>query len=268
MIKNIIWQLIIVIAVFFYGCDALEYHPYDGNIKGETGINEKNMRLIEEKCKDKEVIRFAFMTDTQKDYDDTERFVNALNARGDVDFVVHGGDITDLGGTKEFMWMRDIMGNLNVPYVALIGNHDCLANGFEIFDKIFGKTDFAFTAGNVRFICLNTNAEMFDYTSPIPNFGFIEEEHNALDPEMKTVVLMHAPPYSSQFNDNVARIFQRVIAELPHLQFCAHGHEHELSVTDIFEDGVLYYGCPNIKERQYFLFTILKDKYEYELINF
>jgi len=260
--------LFLLVLLVLGGCDALEYHPYDAHIKGETGINAKNMKLINERCEGKETICFAFMSDTQKNYDDTERFVKALNKRNDVDFVVHGGDVTDLGGTKEFMWMRDIMNKLTVPYVALIGNHDCLANGTEIFNKIFGENDFAFTAGGVRFICLNTNAHMFDYTHPIPNFGFLEEEKETLSPEMKTVVLMHAAPYSDQFNDNVARIFQSTINNLPHLQFCAHGHDHELRIKDLFDDGIIYYSIPDIGKRQYFLFTITKDKYEYELINF
>ena len=34
--------------------------------------------------------------------------------------------MSDFGVTDEFLWQRDIMNKLRVPYVALIGNHDCL----------------------------------------------------------------------------------------------------------------------------------------------
>ena len=37
--------------------------------------------------------------------------------------------MSDFGLTKEFLWQRDIMNGLHVPYVALIGNHDCLGTG-------------------------------------------------------------------------------------------------------------------------------------------
>ena len=69
------------------------------------------------------------MGDSQRWYDETEDFVKEINKRNDIDFVIHGGDMSDFGLTKEFLWQRDIMNGLNVPYVALIGNHDCLGTG-------------------------------------------------------------------------------------------------------------------------------------------
>ena len=83
-----------------------------------------------------------------------------------IDFVIHGGDMSDFGVTKEFLWQRDIMNGLKVPYVALIGNHDCLGTGEETYKTVFGPTNFSFIAGNVKFVCLNTNALEYDYPSP------------------------------------------------------------------------------------------------------
>ena len=136
----------------------IEYHPYDGRISGKTDINKKNIARIEETCRNKETIRFAMIGDTQRWYDETEAFVNALNKRNDIDFVIHGGDISDFGLTKEFLWQRDILNKLKVPYVVLLGNHDCLANGIEVFRKVFGEENFSFIAGKTKFVCLNTNA--------------------------------------------------------------------------------------------------------------
>ena len=50
------------------------------------------------------------------------------------------------------------MNGLHVPYVALIGNHDCLGTGAETYKAVFGPTNFSFIAGDVKFVCLNTNA--------------------------------------------------------------------------------------------------------------
>ncbi|MFR9166354.1 MAG: metallophosphoesterase family protein [Dysgonomonas sp.] len=257
------------VVLLLSGCDAFEYHPYDGRIKGETGINYKNIRLIERNCAGRDSIRFILIGDTQRWYDETEDFVKAANKRDDIDFVIHGGDLSDFGLTKEFVWMRDVMNGLRVPYVALLGNHDCLANGEQIFRKVFGEENFSFIAGNVKFVCLNTNAMEYDYSRPVPDFGFIEEQYNdtvrAYD---KTVFAMHARPYSEQFNNNVARVFQRAIKEFPDLQFCLNAHDHRLEIEDIFKDGVMYYGCPNIEKKSYLLFTITKDNYSYEVVDF
>ena len=64
---------------------------------GETGINAKNIARIEEICEGKDTLRFVLMGDSQRWYDETEDFVKALNKRDDVDFVIHGGDISDFG---------------------------------------------------------------------------------------------------------------------------------------------------------------------------
>lgn len=149
------------------GCDLIDYHPYDVDIKGERDINAKNIQKIEAKCLGKSTIRFIAMGDSQRWYDETVDFVNAVNKRDDIDFVVHGGDFSDFGLTDEFLWQRDIMNKLKVPYVGLIGNHDCLGTGEDAFRQIFGDTNFSFIAGGVKFVCLNTNAMEYDYSEPI-----------------------------------------------------------------------------------------------------
>lgn len=109
------------------GCDMIDYHPYDVRISGETDVNAHNIAEIEQKCKGKTTIKFVTMGDSQRWYDETLDFVGEINKRDDIDFVIHGGDMSDFGVTDEFLWQRDIMNKLHVPYVTLIGNHDCLA---------------------------------------------------------------------------------------------------------------------------------------------
>lgn len=191
--------IIIIFTATLHSCDMIEYHPYDGRVSGEKNINAKNIERIEESCKGKETIRFAVISDTQRWYDETGSFVNALNKRNDIDFVLHAGDVSDFGFTKEFTWMRDILNKLNVPYVVLLGNHDCLANGEDIFKTVFGEPNFSFLAGDTKFICLNTNALEFDYSRPVPDFKFIEEEYkDSREEYKKTIFAMHVRPFSEQ----------------------------------------------------------------------
>ena len=130
------------------GCGMIDYHPYDVRISGETDVNAHNIEQIEADCKGKKTIRFVTMGDSQRWYDETEDFVKAINKRNDIDFVIHGGDMSDFGVTKEFLWQRDIMNGLSVPYVTLIGNHDCLGthcllrDGTEITSRQISHEDF------------------------------------------------------------------------------------------------------------------------------
>lgn len=260
----------ILLSLCLNACDMLETHPYDVHITGERKLTEKNIRLIENNMQGKKTICFAMISDTQRWYNATEDAVKTINARNDIDFVIHGGDQSDFGATKEFIWMRDMFNKLRMPYVCLIGNHDCLGTGEDTYRAIYGNPNFAFTAGNTRFICLNTNAMEYDYSEPVPDFDFIEQELNNLTEEIeKTVFVMHVQPYDFIFNNNVAKVFQLYINQFPDVQFCLYGHGHKIAADDLFNDGIMYYQCPCIDKRIYLLFTIKEDgTYDYETVEF
>ena len=44
--------------------------------------------------------------------------MKAINARDDIDFVIHTGDLADFGMRDEFERQRDILDRLRVPYVS------------------------------------------------------------------------------------------------------------------------------------------------------
>lgn len=257
------------LAFLSAGCDMIEYHPYDLDINDETGINDKNIRRIESSLAGRKSISFAVISDTQRWYDETEDAVEAINSRNDIDFVIHTGDLSDFGLKLEFEKQRDILNRLDVPYVCLLGNHDCLATGEQVFSHIFGKENFSFTAGNVHFVCLNTNALEYNYTTAVPDFSFLKSEQDNFPAHAeKTVVAMHAGPYSEQFNNNVADFFEESITRFPSLQFCVYGHGHNVSVDEFFNDGILYYECASAKKRSYLHFTINENDYTYEVYSY
>lgn len=252
------------------GCDSLfNYHPYDARFSGETDINATNMKRIEEVCQHKDTLRFVFMGDTHEWYSDAKDMVASINRNDSVDFVIHGGDLTDVGTTKEFKWARDVLSGLNKPYVALIGNHDFLGTGNEVYQKMFGPVDFSFIAARVKFVCLNTNATEYDYMAAVPNFDYMEEQITADSARFdRTVICMHARPYSDQFNNNVVKAFEHYVRLFPGLLFCLNAHDHSLQADDLYKDGVMYYGCASVIKRNYLLFTITPKGYTYEVVDF
>jgi predicted phosphodiesterase len=251
------------------GCDMLESHPYDAYVRGEKNLNEKNIRLLEEKLKDKKSFRFAFISDTQRWYDETKDMVADINRRADIDFVIHGGDISDFGATHEFIMQRDMMLDFQMPWFALLGNHDCLGTGEDVYKEVWGNPNFHFTAGNVLFICLNTNCMEYDYSEPVPDFGYLENLLNNLPTEVeKTIVAMHVPPFDLEFNNNVAKVFQHYLRQFPNLQCCIYGHGHRYATDDLFGDSILYHQTPCAKKRGYIEFTLTPNGYEQQLVNY
>lgn len=251
-------------------CDKVfDVHPYDVNVNGEKNVNAKQIAKIEEATKDKQTIRFAFISDSHQWLNDLSDEVKDINSRQDIDFVIHGGDMTDFGATKEFEWTRDRLKKLKMPFVALLGNHDCLGTGTRSYKVIFGDPDFSFIAGRVKFVCLNTNAIEYDYSQAVPNFDFIKQQWTAnADDFDRSVVCMHAPPFCEQFNNNVADPFNYYIHQLPHLLFCLDGHGHHIRMEDYYDDGTTFYMTACAKERKYLIFTITPEDYSYEIIEF
>lgn len=260
-------RVIIMFSILFAGCELIDYHPYDGRINSDTNINENNIARIKSICNNNDTIRFAMMGDSQRWYDETLLFVNHINNTKSVDFVIHGGDISDFGLKKEFQWVHDIMKKLTVPYVAIIGNHDVIGNGYQVYRKMYGEQNYSFIIAGIKFLCLNTNAVEYDYSNPIPDFNFIETEMKG-DSFNRTVVVMHAPPGSEQFNNNVKNVFQLYLKEFPGLLFCTNAHGHVTQIEDLFNDGVMYYQCSCMKSRSFLLFTIHPNGYNYEEVIF
>jgi predicted phosphodiesterase len=247
--------------------DAFDIHPYDVRFDGQRSINANNIMHIETMFKDYDTLRVAFVSDTHGWYSDTKDMVSSIRLRPDIDFVMHLGDLTDCGTTHEYVWIRDILAGIPVPYVAVIGNHDFLGTGDQVFQKMYGKNDYTFIAGRVKFVCLNTNATEYDYLAAVPNLDFMEEEIRT-DTSLfdRTVVCMHARPYSDQFNNNVAKVFQHYVTSFPGLLFCAFGHNHRREADDIYGDGVMYYGVDCAENRNYMVFTITPNDYDYEIV--
>lgn len=263
-------QVALLASFLFTSCDKVfDVHPYDVHINGEKNVNANQMARIESATKDKTTIRIAFISDSHQWLDDLKDEVNDINKHEDVDFVIHGGDLTDFGSTREFEWARDHLLKLNKPFVALLGNHDCLGTGNQTYAAIFGDPDFSFIAGRVKFVCLNTNAIEYDYSKPIPNFDFMEQEATAdKDDFDRSVFCMHAKPYSDQFNNNVAKVFNYYIEQYPKPLFCLNGHGHHNNQEDIYKNGIIYYEVCASKFRQYYIFTITPNDYSYEIIDF
>lgn len=259
--------LIVILTILMTSCDgAFDIHPYDVNVKGEIGINAKQMAIIESRFADKETLRVAFISDTHLWLSDARAQVADVNTRN-VDFVVHCGDLTDTATKNEFEWSRDILQKLNAPWVALIGNHDFLGTGDQTYEVMYGAFDFSFIAGRIKFVCLNTNATEYDYLAAVPNFDYMEGEMTKdSDKFDRTVLVMHAPPYSDQFNNNVCKAFRRYLDYFPGLMCCVYGHNHNDTVVDFYDDGLIFYGIDCAQHRNYRIMTITPEGYEMEQV--
>lgn len=267
-LQKYIPRILLATCGFWFGsCSLFDYHPYDGKVSGTTNINTINISRIESECTGKDTIKFAVISDTQRWYDETQILVDTINKRTDIDFVIHCGDLTDFGATREFEWQRDILQKLQCPYVTLIGNHDCLATGMETFKKIFGEPNFSFNANFIHFVCLNTNAMDADNGINIPDFGFLQNDLLTTNAEQTplTIMAMHAAPGSEQFNNGSTPLLGYFAQQYPHTLLALNGHGHHTGVTfPLGKNGIPFYECGAANHMNYLIFTVTRQGYVYE----
>jgi predicted phosphodiesterase len=100
-------------------------------------------------------------------------YVADINAHNPpVDFVIHLGDVTDLGRPDEFATAGSIMGALTRPLYPVVGNHDNFRSDAKAAWKAFAgrdSTNYAFDYRGFHFIVIDCTLD--PYVPPYVNCG-------------------------------------------------------------------------------------------------
>lgn len=229
------------------GC--LEFSAHD--LPEERDLHRRGVERLAREARDGPV-RFVVIGDTQRDFDEARAFVKAVNGRDDVHFVVQVGDFTNTALAFEWDTMHRIFSALAVPYFVVIGNHDQLANGRQIYERVYGPIDFAFTYRGVRLVLLDTNGRESGFAPDVPDLAWLAEQ---LAPGEHThaVVLAHCPPTGGDFNAALRAPYVATLRDGGAIGIHGHAHRYEAWV----EDGVRLFTADAVDGFSYLLVTAL-----------
>lgn len=168
----------------------MEMSPFEVDLEdGQQNKTAENLLRLQSRPGPVGRWRFAFLSDSHQEYDHLAAIVDALNARTDIELVLHGGDITDVGLRAEYVWTLDVLERLERPYFTVVGNHDSLSNGKLLYAAMFGPEDYAFQHGGVSFVCFNSNEKEYPGT---PRLEWLDARTRAHTTPV--VALTHVPP--------------------------------------------------------------------------
>jgi predicted phosphodiesterase len=166
---------------------------------------------------------FAALGDTHRNYDDFARTIRAINARSNVEFLLYAGDLTDVGLRQEFEWTYDVLREVRVPFLTVIGNHDAVSEGATLYRKMFGPLDYAFTYAGVKFVMFNSNTLEFGHS--VPNRAWLQEQLNERDGGSSVVLVTHQSPTNpDDLPGGDVRRFYRDLYEQHDILMEIHGH--------------------------------------------
>ena len=266
ILKNNFMKLgVFILLISMAGCeDMFEYSPYDTHVKSKYQ-NQTQKNIIElSKNEFKNEFKIAFITDTHTYYDEFNDQIKELNKRNDIDFIVHGGDLTLSSLHKEYEWFSEIMNKSKVPFLTVIGNHDYLSNGADIYQKMFGATNYSFTYNNIKFVFFDN--VIWEKGLKDPDFDWFRNEIKNTANNRMVIPISHIPPWDQQFNYGNEYVFNKIMEEQG-IKLSIHGHTHKYYFGKKY-GPVDYLVCGDSQDKEYIVITFKDSTYKIERVKF
>jgi 3',5'-cyclic-AMP phosphodiesterase len=249
---------LIILTFFFEACNKFESSPYQN--ADRSGLPSELNRMNLDKLRTKtqfadDTVRIVFSGDTQRFYDEVELLVEKTKDIPHVDFLILAGDITDFGLAAEFLWIHSRLDKLHVPYVCVIGNHDLIANGEALYEKIFGEKNFSFRFRGYKFIFHDTNGREYGFNGQVPDLAILDRELQ--DSTVLCIGVSHVPPFNEDFDPTLEAGYSNLLASKPAFLLSLHGHLHGGLDTNWYNDHVRYMVTPTVGKREAYLIKMV-----------
>ncbi|HEX2879470.1 MAG TPA: metallophosphoesterase, partial [Polyangiaceae bacterium] len=150
-------QRVCAVAVaILTGC--MEFSAFETDVDDdERDQTARNLHALSQRVAPSGEFRIAVLSDSHQFYQELCALADVLNARDDLSFVMHLGDMAQAGLRQEFRWTLTCLQQLDIPFLTAAGNHDLISNGAHVYRAMFGDYEYRFDFANTRFVVLNGN---------------------------------------------------------------------------------------------------------------
>jgi Icc protein len=250
-------------TVLLTGCELFEFSPNETRApEAYRDLTRKNLAALHARPNPlgDDSLRFVFISDSQRFYEEAEAFVASVNRQPGVAFVAIGGDISDFGLVREMRWVHDRLRHLHVPYLTVVGNHDLVANGRQAYQNVYGALNYSFTYAGTRFICLDTNGREYGFNGRVPDVGWLRAQLADSAEVARQVVLCHVPPEDADFDPQLEEPYVQALGGAPKLAFQLNGHRHGFGISNPYDLHLPFINSYGFEKRQYVLLTLGRTK--------
>jgi len=220
---------------------------------------EENIGLLvsmEQRQGIKDHFKVAIVSDPQQLPGSLQDTVKIINRDDDIDFVLIIGDLVETGIKQEFEWACKALSRLEKPVIAVIGNHDALSYGKEIWLDVFGPFDFSFTYQNTKFIAYNDNKYEF---SDVPDRDWLAAQAVVDEAEIRnhTIGVSHIAPWGHELE------LSQYLKDNGY-DHMLHGHIHKFDYWQLAETQLPHYINADNKEKKYSIMAVYPDSISIE----
>ena len=259
----------LVLSIFLISCEkTFTYNANEIQIEEkDRDQNTKNLERLRSKPQT-DSFNFVVISDTQRFYEELDDFVEKINSYPDISFVVLNGDMTDFGLRSEYLWISHRLQKLSFPSLVIIGNHDMLGNGRELYQQMYGPENFAFSFLGYKFIVLNSNSQEVGHDGSLPDTTWLKQELAVTPSQQKIFILSHLAPFSGDFDRSLEQAYVRMLAKNGNVIYSIHGHEDISYLGQPYGPPVNYLVVNSINDRSFVLIKVNKNSTEVEKIFF
>jgi 3',5'-cyclic AMP phosphodiesterase CpdA len=101
------------------------------------------------------------------------------------------GDTTRVGDISEYAETKSSLENLKVPYHMVIGSHDIVGDGYELWQKYYGNPYYSWDYSDAHFIVLDDVSDINAFSEE--QLSWLEKDLSNSSQKLKFVFL-HKPP--------------------------------------------------------------------------
>jgi hypothetical protein len=254
------------------GCGLLEFSPNETVPPAAyRDLTARNLAALAQRPVPTggDTLRVVLTGDSQRFYSDAEDLVASVNRQRGIALVLLAGDITDFGLRREMQWVHDLLRQLRVPYLTVVGNHDLTGNGRQTYQNVFGPLDYHFTYAGTRFIMLNTNGREAGFDGTVPNLSWLQQQLADTVGVRRQLVVHHVPPTDWDFDPALEQPFVQALEQAPRLALGLNAHLHRLRIGQPYDNGVTFVTAPAFDRRQYVVLTLWGTRgYRSEVVTF
>jgi Icc protein len=272
MKKNItILSIVLLATVMFTSCEKFEFDPNQSvDLSSPEQLNYFNINRIQDKNTDS-TVDFVLMGDSHIDYENLDKLVKHVNQRNDIDFVVHAGDLTEHGILLQYKQTADYMQRLRYPFVTVVGNHDLVGNGENMFTHMYGHLNFSFITGGIKFVFFNSNSREYGFNGTVPDLNWLQREMDAPGNFSKIILVSHVPFTDKDFDQAMRNDYVNLIANRQGkpVIMSLNGHLHDGFIdTPPQAGGILHLAAGSVNRKAYIVVHIKGSDVSYEKVYF